>query len=192
MNTTLFFEHFKPLFYACKYKYKKKTPQGGHKDLLAVSAPLPPLSLNDHIRALASNPGYFHLNDEAYPSSSHWPTLTPIILRSYLVFIVCIDLVSLSWPAPKQCFTPKWLVNCCASMHFGENQRALGSTGISPITTTHSNNYSLFSFSMRSFASHQSTIISKLNKSFLLGSLTFTFRFLVNIFLLFSLFVSFF
>jgi hypothetical protein len=45
---------------------------------------------------------------------------------------------------------------------------------------------------MRSFASHQSTIISKLNKSFLLGSLTFTFRFLVNIFLLFSLFVSFF
>ncbi|KAK7400932.1 hypothetical protein VNO78_12241 [Psophocarpus tetragonolobus] len=28
-------------------------------------------------------------------------------------------------------------VNCCASTHFGENQLALGSSGISPLTTTH-------------------------------------------------------
>nr|VDD60622.1 unnamed protein product [Brassica oleracea] len=43
----------------------------------------------------------------------------------------------LSRPAPKQCFTPTCPVNCCASTHFGENQLALGSSGISPLTTTH-------------------------------------------------------
>ena len=32
---------------------------------------------------------------------------------------------------PKQCF------NCCDSTHFGENQLALGLSGISPPTTTH-------------------------------------------------------
>ncbi|KAG4154841.1 hypothetical protein ERO13_D03G074976v2 [Gossypium hirsutum] len=56
---------------------------------------------------------------------------------SYLVFRVCLDLVPLSRPAPKQCFTPRCPVNCCASTHFGENQLALGSSGISPLTTTH-------------------------------------------------------
>ncbi|KAJ0567834.1 hypothetical protein HanIR_Chr06g0289341 [Helianthus annuus] len=50
---------------------------------------------------------------------------------------VCLDLVPLSRPAPKQCFTPRCPVNCCASTHFGENQLALGSSGISPLTTTH-------------------------------------------------------
>ncbi|KAL5563779.1 hypothetical protein UlMin_033526 [Ulmus minor] len=34
-------------------------------------------------------------------------------------------------------FTPRCPVNCCASTHFGENQLALGSSGISPLTTTH-------------------------------------------------------
>ncbi|KAL7116751.1 hypothetical protein ACP275_03G024500 [Erythranthe tilingii] len=106
-------------------------------NLLAVSAPLPPLSLSDHLGALAGDPGCFPLDDEAYPPSSHWPTLTPVILRSYLVFRVCLDLVPLSRAAPKQCFTPRCPVNCCASTHFGENQLALGSSGISPLTTTH-------------------------------------------------------
>uniref|UniRef100_A0A2N9G3L9 Uncharacterized protein n=2 Tax=Magnoliopsida TaxID=3398 RepID=A0A2N9G3L9_FAGSY len=90
-----------------------------------------------HLGALAGDPGCFPLDDEAYPPSSHWPTLTPVILRSYLVFRVCLDLVPLSRPAPKQCFTPRCPVNCCASTHFGENQLALGSSGISPLTTTH-------------------------------------------------------
>ncbi|EYU39875.1 hypothetical protein MIMGU_mgv1a017985mg, partial [Erythranthe guttata] len=33
--------------------------------------------------------------------------------------------------------SPRCPVNCCASTHFGENQLALGSSGISPLTTTH-------------------------------------------------------
>ncbi|PWA66907.1 hypothetical protein CTI12_AA323580 [Artemisia annua] len=86
---------------------------------------------------IAGDSGCFPLDDEAYPPSSHWPTLTPVILRSYLVFRVCLDLVPLSRPAPKQCFTPRCPVNCCASTHFGENQLALGSSGNSPLTTTH-------------------------------------------------------
>ncbi|KAK7370486.1 hypothetical protein VNO78_37618 [Psophocarpus tetragonolobus] len=80
--------------------------------------------------ALAGDPGCFPLDDEAYPPSSHWPTLTLVILRSYLVFRVCLDLVPLSRPAPKQCFTPRCLVNCCASTHFGENQLALDSLSL--------------------------------------------------------------
>ncbi|KAK8985154.1 hypothetical protein V6N11_011993 [Hibiscus sabdariffa] len=83
-------------------------------------------ALDHHLRALAGDPGCFPLDDEAYPPSSHWPTSTPVILRSYLVFRVCLDLVPLSWPAPKQCFTPRCPVNCCTSTHFGENQLALG------------------------------------------------------------------
>ncbi|TYI30076.1 hypothetical protein ES332_A05G359600v1 [Gossypium tomentosum] len=106
-------------------------------NLLAVSAPLPPLSLSGHLGALAGDPGCFPLDGEAYPPSSHWPTSTLVILRSYLVLKVCLDLVPLSWPAPKQCFTPRCPVNCCASTHFGENQLALGSSDISPLTTTH-------------------------------------------------------
>uniref|UniRef100_A0A0D2ZTA3 Uncharacterized protein n=1 Tax=Brassica oleracea var. oleracea TaxID=109376 RepID=A0A0D2ZTA3_BRAOL len=51
-------------------------------NLLAVSAPLPPLSLSGHLGALAGDPGCFPLDDEAYPPPSHWPTLTPVILRS--------------------------------------------------------------------------------------------------------------
>lgn len=97
----------------------------------------PPLSLSGHLGALAGDPGCFPLDDEAYPPSSHWPTLTSVILGSYLVFRVCFDLVPLSRPAPKQCFTPRCPVNRCASTHFGENQLALGSSGISPLTTTH-------------------------------------------------------
>ena len=85
----------------------------------------------------AGDPGCFPLDDEAYPPLSHWPTLTPVILRSYLVFKVCLNLAPLSRPALKQCFTPKCSVNCCASTHFRENQLALGSSGISPLTTTH-------------------------------------------------------
>ena len=106
-------------------------------NLLAVSAPLPPLSLGGHLGALAGDLGCFPLDDEAYPPLCHWPTLTLVILRSYLVFRVCLDLVPLSWLAPKQCFTPRCPVNCYASTHFRENQLALGSSGISPLTTTH-------------------------------------------------------
>ncbi|KAL4319637.1 hypothetical protein GQ457_18G012680 [Hibiscus cannabinus] len=99
--------------------------------------PLPPLSLSGHLGALVGDPGCFPLDDEAYPQSSHWPTSTPFILRSYLVFRGWLDLVPLSQPAPKQCFTPRCPVNCCASTYFRENQLALGSSGISPLTTTH-------------------------------------------------------
>ncbi|KAF1876777.1 hypothetical protein Lal_00043707 [Lupinus albus] len=63
--------------------------------------------------------------------------LAPFIFGARALDQVCLDLVSLSRPAPKQCFTPRCPVNCCASTHFGENQLALGSSGISPLTTTH-------------------------------------------------------
>ena len=54
------------------------------------------------------------------------------------VFLVCYDLVPLSQPAPIQCFTPHQpIVRGCASTHFGENQLAPSSIGISPLTTTH-------------------------------------------------------
>ncbi|KAK7325451.1 hypothetical protein VNO80_34455 [Phaseolus coccineus] len=128
--------------------FGKQSPGPGHCDPLCEEAPLLPKlrgyfaeflreSCLAPLGALAGDPGCFPLDDEAYPPSSHWPTLTLVILRSYLVFRVCLDLVPLSRPAPKQCFTPRCLVNCCASTHFGENQLALGSSGISPLTTTH-------------------------------------------------------
>ena len=44
-------------------------------------------------------------------------------------------MVPLSQPATKQCFTPATFTHRCASTHFGENQLALGSIGISPLTT---------------------------------------------------------
>jgi hypothetical protein len=54
------------------------------------------------------------------------------------VFLVCNDLVPISQPASKQCFTPlKPIDNRCASTHFEEIQLALSSIGISPLTTTH-------------------------------------------------------
>ncbi|XP_028799215.1 dehydration-responsive element-binding protein 1G-like [Neltuma alba] len=76
--------------------------EGFRANLLVVSAPLPPLSLSEHLGALSGD----------------------------LVFKVCLDLVPLSWPTPKQRFTPRCLVNYYASMHFEENQLALGSSGI--------------------------------------------------------------
>ncbi|GJW81996.1 RuvB-like protein 2 [Tanacetum coccineum] len=54
------------------------------QNLLAVSTSLPPLSLSGHLGALASDLGYFPLNDEAYPLSSRWSTLTPVILSQLL------------------------------------------------------------------------------------------------------------
>ena len=55
-----------------------------------------------------------------------------------LVFLVCYELVQVSPPAPKQCFTPREsIINRCTSMHFGENQLAPSSIGISPLTTAH-------------------------------------------------------
>ncbi|GJZ37624.1 RNA polymerase beta'' subunit, partial [Tanacetum coccineum] len=51
-------------------------------NLLAVSAPLPPLLLSGHLGALAGDLGCFPLDDEAYPPSSHWQTLTPVILSA--------------------------------------------------------------------------------------------------------------
>ena len=62
------------------------------------------------------------LEDETYPPSSHWPALTLVILRSYLVFRVCLDLVSLLWLVSKQCFTLRCPINYYAS------------SGISPLT----------------------------------------------------------
>ncbi|MBA0870840.1 hypothetical protein Goshw_017846 [Gossypium schwendimanii] len=106
-------------------------------NLLAVSAPLPPLSLSGHLGALASCLGCFPLNNETYPPSSHRPTSTAVILMSYLIFRVYLNLVPLLWPAPKQCFTPRCTVNYCASTHFEGNQLALCSSGVSPLTTTH-------------------------------------------------------
>ena len=79
--------------------------------------------------------GLFPFRRWSLSPSSHWSTLTPVILRSYLVFRVCLDLVPLSRHAPKQCFTPRCPVNCYTSTHFGENQLTLGSS--SPLTTTH-------------------------------------------------------
>lgn len=79
---------------------------------------------------LAGGLGCFPLDDEAYPPPSDWPSTS-------LVFRVCLDLVPLSQPAPKQCFTPKLHLDRCASTHFGENQLAPGSIGISPLTTPH-------------------------------------------------------
>ena len=58
--------------------------------------------------------------------------------KSCLVFLDCDDLVPLSKPAPKQCFTPRQIIVAgCASTHFGENQLDPGPIGISPLTTTH-------------------------------------------------------
>jgi hypothetical protein len=77
---------------------------------------------------LADGLGCFPLDNGAYPPLSHWLSFT-------LVFRVCLDLVPLSQPAPKQCFTPSPTNNRCASTHFGENQLAPSSIGISPLTT---------------------------------------------------------
>ena len=47
-------------------------------------------------------------------------------------------MVPLSQPAPIQCFTPfQCIRRGCASTHFGENQLAPSSIGISPLTTAH-------------------------------------------------------
>lgn len=53
------------------------------------------------------------------------------------VFAVWFDLVQLSPPASIQSSTPPGTCRRCASTHFGENQLALGSIGISPLTTAH-------------------------------------------------------
>ena len=79
---------------------------------------------------LAGGLGCFPLDDEAYPPPSHWQCAP-------WVFLVCLDLVPVSQPAPKQCFTPQFFHYRCASTHFGENQLAPGSIGISPLTTPH-------------------------------------------------------
>ncbi|KAK7379386.1 hypothetical protein VNO80_04845 [Phaseolus coccineus] len=80
-----------------------QSPGPGHCDPLCEEAPLLP-KLRDYfaeflresclapLGALVGDPGCFPLDDEAYPPSSHWPTLTLVILRSYLVFRVCLDL----------------------------------------------------------------------------------------------------
>ena len=63
-------------------------------------------------------------------------SLTGVCMKS--VFRVCIDLVPFSQPAPKQCFTPdSSSYHRCASTHFGENQLAPSSIGISPLITAH-------------------------------------------------------
>ncbi len=87
-------------------------------------------SLSDDLGTLAGGLGCFPLDDEAYPPPSHWQWAP-------WVFLVCLDLVPVSQPAPKQCFTPQFFHYRCASTHFGENQLAPGSIGISPLTTAH-------------------------------------------------------
>ena len=70
--------------------------------------------------------------------SSLSPTVPLVTGRQCLVFSVCHDLVPLSQPAPKQCFTPRQPIhNRCASTHFEENQLAPSSIGISPLATAH-------------------------------------------------------
>ena len=91
------------------------------------------MPLSGHLGALAGGLGCFPLDDEAYPPPSHWQ-----MESQCLVFLVCHDLVPLSQPAPKQSFTPRQPIICrCASTHFGENQLAPSSIGISPLTTAH-------------------------------------------------------
>jgi len=47
-------------------------------------------------------------------------------------------LVSLSQPASRQCFTPLHIIiRRCATTHFEENQLALSSIGISPLSSAH-------------------------------------------------------
>ena len=66
------------------------------------------------------------------------PKLSLVYGKQCLVFGVCNDLVPFSQPVSKQCSTPRQLYRYrCASTHFGENQLALNSIGISPLTTTH-------------------------------------------------------
>ena len=58
--------------------------------------------------------------------------------KVFLVFLVCHNLVPLSQPAPKQCFTPRQIIVFgCASTHFGENQLAPSSICISQQITAH-------------------------------------------------------
>lgn len=52
-----------------------------------------------------------------------------------LVFKVCLDLVSLLWPISKQYLTLRCSINYYVSTHLRENQLALGSSGISPLTS---------------------------------------------------------
>lgn len=91
------------------------------------------MPLSSHLGALADGLGCFPLDNGAYPPLSHSHTE-----GKGRVFLVCHDLVPLSQPASKQCFTPRPLfVGGCASTHFGENQLAPSSIGISPLTTAH-------------------------------------------------------
>ncbi len=62
---------------------------------MAVFAFLLPLPLSGHLGALVVDLGCLFFNDETYPPPSHWLTLILVIRKSYLVFIVCLDLVLL-------------------------------------------------------------------------------------------------
>ena len=61
--------------------------QGWHisRNLMAVFAPLPPLSLSGHLRALDNDLNYFLFNVEAYdPPSSHFQKVIHWFLPNYL------------------------------------------------------------------------------------------------------------
>lgn len=57
-------------------------------------------------------------------------------LTTHLLFRVCLDLIPLSQPAPKQCFNPKFKHQPLHQNAFRENQLAPNSIGIPTLTTT--------------------------------------------------------
>ena len=79
---------------------------------------------------LAGGLGCFPLDDEAYPPPSDWS------LSSGYSEFVSIWYRSPS-PHRNSALPPRFNHYRCASTHFGENQLAPGSIGISPLTTAH-------------------------------------------------------
>ncbi len=90
------------------------------------------MPLSGHLGALAGDLGCFPLDDGAYPPPSHWLTAT---FAQYSEF-ASIWYRSRS-PHRNSALPLGSLANRCASTHFGENQLAPGSSGISPLSTTH-------------------------------------------------------
>jgi len=70
----------------CLGEMQFPTRRGSITTFFLTRGDLPLLSLSGHLGALAGDPGYFPLDDEACPPSSHWPTLTPVIWRSYMMY----------------------------------------------------------------------------------------------------------
>ena len=90
------------------------------------------MPLSGHLGALADGLGCSPLDKEAYPPSSHWCSASRASIQSLPRFGTALaartETVLYPWPA---------LEHRCASTHFGENQLAPSSIGISPLTTAH-------------------------------------------------------